>query len=177
MPNDSPIIAAILARSSIRSYTGGEVPKQAVETLLRAAMAAPSARNVQPWCFMAVTARDIMEKLADALPNGQMLRSAPLALMVGADTAIAEAGTPGKDYWIQDCAAASQNILLAAEALGLGAVWLGVTPVEDRVENLRRILNLPDTVTPLNMIAVGQPREPGKAKDKFKPERIHWEKW
>lgn len=177
MSEDNPVLKAIFARASTRSFLDREVPREAVETLLRAAMAAPSGKNVQPWCFMTVTDRDVMDELADVLPNGSMLGHAPLAIMVGADLFVADAGTPGLDYWVLDCSAATMNLLLAAESLGLGAVWLGVKPVPDRIENVGRILGLPEHVTPLCMVAVGYPKQPAEPKDKYDPAKVHHEKW
>lgn len=178
MENDNPVLAAILKRTSIRSYTDKPVDKERITAMLRAAMAAPSAKNVQPWTFVVVTDKDTLEDLADALPNGSMLRDAPVGVMVGADMFIAEAGTPGLDMWIQDCSAATQNLLLAAEALGLGAVWLGVTPVEERVRYVKEILHLPAHVAPLCLVAVGHPKDKRhEPKNKFDESRIHWERW
>lgn len=171
------ITEAIFARTSVRDYQDKEISRTDILRLFKAAMAAPSARNVQPWHFMAITERAVLEDLADALPNAPMLARAPLGILVAADLFEAEAGTPGKDYWVQDCSAAAQNILLAALDLGLGAVWLGVHPVEERVKGVKGILKLPDHIAPLCMIAAGYPARPAAGKDKFREERVHWEKW
>lgn len=177
MANTNPVLAAIAARSSIRNFTDEPVPREAVTEMLRAAMSAPSARNVQPWRFLVATDSDTRNRLADVLAYGQMLRACPLAVVVAADLERTEAGTPGLDYWKQDCAAATENLLLAVEALGYGAVWLGVTPVPDRILGVKRVLGLPETVTPFCVVAIGRPKVPGASKDKFNPAFIHWEKW
>ncbi len=177
MSKDNPILAAIHHRTSVRMFDGRPVARELIETILAAAMAAPSALNVQPWRFMVVTERETLNELAKVLPNAQMLRTAPLAILVAADVVVSEAALPGLDYWIQDCAAATQNLLLAAEAVGLGAVWLGVKPVADRIVNVKRILALPESIEPLNLVAVGHPAKPNPPKDKFDADKIHWEKW
>lgn len=174
---DNPVLQAIANRSSVRHYQDRRIERETIEILLRAAMAAPSAKNVQPWRFLVTENRKSMDELAGVLPFGAMLRHAPLAIMVGADLDTAEAGTPGYDYWKLDCSAATQNLLLAAEAVGLGAVWLGVTPIPDRIENVGRILELPVNVAPLCVIALGYPERAAQPKDKYDPGKIHWEKW
>ena len=178
MENDNPIINAILQRTSIRTYTDRPVEREHITTMLRAAMAAPSGKNIQPWVFLVVTDHDVLDDLADVLPNGLLLKNAPACIMVGADMFVAEAGTPGLDYWKLDCAAAAENLLLAAGALGLGAVWLGVTPVQGRVRDVKEILRLPAHITPMCLVAVGYPEAPEtEAKDKFDTSKIHWERW
>lgn len=177
MYEDNPVLKAIANRSSIRSYLDKPVPRELLTEVIRAGMAAPSGKNVQPWVFLVVEDRDALEELADVLPNGSMLPNAPAAIMVGADLFVADAGTPGYDYWKQDCSAATMNMLLAAEAVGLGAVWLGVTPIPERVESVSKILRLPKNIAPLCLIAIGYPKQPGRPKDKFNEERIHWGSW
>lgn len=167
----------IAARTSVRDFEDKEVPPELVEKLLHAAMAAPSARNVQPWHFMIVTRKSVLEDLADSLPNAPMLARAPMAILVAADMFEAEAGTPGLDFWIQDCSAAAQNLLLAAGELGLGGVWLGVHPARERIEQVKKLLKLPDNVSPLCLVAVGFPAKKGQPKDKYRADRVHWEQW
>lgn len=177
MKKDHPVLAAIHNRVSVRAFDGRPVARELIEAVLAAAMAAPSALNVQPWRFMVITERETLERLAHVLPNAQMLRAAPLAILVAADTVVSQAALPGLDYWIQDCSAATQNLLLAADAVGLGAVWLGVKPVADRIVNVKRILALPEPIEPLNLVAVGHPAKPNPPKNKFDADKIHWEKW
>lgn len=172
-----PILDAIAARASVRDFLDREVLKSDVNTLLKAAMAAPSARNIQPWHFLAITRRATLATLASALPNAAMLSKAPLAVLVAADLDESEAGTPGCDFWVQDCAAAAENLLLAAPALGLGGVWLGVHPVEERTRAVKDILRLPRRIAPFNLMALGYPARRPEAKDKYRAARVHWEEW
>jgi len=165
----------IYTRRSVRSFTGEAVSKDDLMKLLRAGMSAPSAVNVQPWSFVVVTDRETLDKLCDQLPYAKMLDKAGAAIVV--------CGIPDKDevysknYWVMDCSAATQNILLAAHALGLGSVWTAVYVDKDRVKTVREILNIPDNIIPLNVLPIGVPKGPGQPIDKFKEENIHWEKW
>jgi nitroreductase len=164
---------ALLTRRSIRQYTRQRVSDELIRQLLVAAMSAPSAGNQQPWHFVVLTERHALDALADALPFGKMLRSAPLGIVVCAETA----GLPNPGYWVQDCAAATENLLLAAHALGLGGVWIGVYPVEERVAGLRKLLGLPPHVVPLSAVAIGYPVQPGGTVDRYQEARVHRERW
>jgi nitroreductase len=168
-----PNLQLLLTRRSIRDYTDQDVTEQEVETLLRAAMAAPSAGNEQPWHFVVIRRRETMEKIMQAHPYSDMLSEAPVCIAVLAEVALERhAG-----YWVQDCSAATMNLLLAAHALGLGAVWLGVHPVADREAAMKEILGLPDGVECLALVAVGRPAEsPGPA-DRYSRDRVHEESW
>lgn len=167
-------LKAIITRRSIREYTQQVVPGELVQELLAAAMQAPSAGNQQPWHFILVDARDQLRALADVLPYGQSLRTAPLGIAVCAD--LESARYP--EYWVQDCSAATQNLLLAAHALGLGAVWLGVYPLEERVAGVKQILGLPGQVVPLCLVALGYPRVKPEPPDKrFNEARLHHNNW
>lgn len=168
-------IKCIFARKSVRQYTSQTIDRQAIELLVRAAMAAPSAKNRQPWTFIAITQKDTLNLLSEGLPYAKMVKDAPCAIVVCGD--LSKTKEEDKDKWVVDCSAATENLLLAAESLGLGAVWTGVYPDADRVELVRRILNLPEFVIPLNVIPVGYPSSENKPKDKYKPERLMWEKW
>ena len=165
------LIQTIFARRSIRQYTSEPVSEEKIQTLLEAAMAAPSASNRKPWQFVVVTEREALDALAEAHPHGKMLFDAPLSICVCGDL------TEMERYWVQDCSAATENLLLAATALGLGAVWLGVYPREERVEAVRRILALPDHITPLNAIAIGHPAEVKQPRTQFDATRVHRERW
>jgi nitroreductase len=147
------LINTIFARRSIREYTAEVISEKDIKTMLEAAMAAPSASNRKPWHFIVITSRKILNNLARVHPYGKMLSKAPLCIVVCGDTTIS-AG-----YWVQDCSAATENLLLAAAALGLGAVWLGVHPREERISPIRKVLNIPETVVPLNLISIGHPAE------------------
>lgn len=164
---------AIMTRRSIRMFTGEPVSEEDAERLLRAAMAAPSAGNQQAWQFVAVRDRDLLEALATTSPYAGPLRGAKLALVVCGDTA--RESHPG--YWVQDCAAAVQNILLAAHALGLGAVWLGYHPREERVKGAQKVLGLPEKVTPLAVLAIGHPGETKPPSDRYDETRVHRDRW
>ena len=174
----------IFSRKSVRSYTDQPVSEEQVETLLRAAMAAPTGMNVQPWRFVVV--RDQAVKDALAGPRGGMIAQAPVVIVVCGETTMmrkpwgqpdAEAVEVPNGNWTQDCSAAAENLLLAAEALGLGAVWTAGYPYEDRVNPARETLGLPANVTPLCIIPVGYPAGDDQPKDKWKPENIHYDKW
>lgn len=159
---------AVLTRRSIRKYTDEPVPEDLVATLLRAAMAAPSARNQQPWRFIVVRDRALLAALATAQPNAGMVSQAQVAVVVCADLDLVES----EGFWVQDCAAATENLLIAAHALGLGAVWSGTYPREERVAGVREALSLPDHVVPFAVVPIGYPAEhPGPA-DRFDRERI-----
>jgi nitroreductase len=168
------VLNAIHGRTSIRAYQEQAVPDHMVEQLLRAAMAAPSSRNVQPWEFYVVTKRDVLDSLARDLPFAKMLAGAPLAIVVAGNT---EKGSPNEEQvynWVMDCSAASQNLLLAAHAMGLGAVWTGVWPYRDRVEAVRRHLDIPDHILPLNVIPVGYPEGEQEPKDKWDEGKVRY---
>ena len=165
----------IFNRKSVRSYTSEPVSAEHIEAMLKAAMAAPTAVNYQPWRFVVVTERAGLDAMAEVLPYAKMLKQAPLAIVVCGETRWFEGQE--NPFWQQDCSAATQNILLAAEALGLGAVWTGVYPDPEKSGNLSRLLNLPATVQPLCAIPVGHPSGEEPPKDKWKPENIHYEKW
>lgn len=167
------ILESIMTRTSIRRYTDQPVEKETVEKLLRAGMAAPTAVNRQPWHFVAITSREKLDELAGTARNGGMLRQAPLAIVVCGDMDKAMTGK-GQAFWIQDCSAATENILLAAHALGLGAVWTGVYPMDERVAEVSKVLSLPQNIVPLCTIIIGYPAEQPKPKDKWKPENVTW---
>ncbi len=166
-------LEAIFTRRSIRVYTSQAIPEEMVEKLLRAAMQAPSAGNQQAWQFIVVTERPQLNALAEILPYGKMLTSAPLGIIVCGDLDIEKS----KGYWVQDCSAATQNVLLAAHALGLGAVWLGVYPREQRMLDVRHTLGIPETVVPLCAIAVGYPAEEKPRTDRYIAKRVHYHHW
>jgi nitroreductase len=164
-------VQTIFARRSIRKYTDEPVGEEDVKTLLEAAMAAPSASNRKPWQFVVVTERQTLGALAEAHPHGKMLFEAPLCISVCGDL------TEMERYWVQDCSAATENLLLAVTALGLGAVWLGIYPKEDRVAAVREILGLPETITPLNLVSIGHPAEKREARTQYDGARVHRERW
>ena len=166
----------IATRTSVRSFLHKPVEAAQIEQLLRAGMAAPSAVNRQPWHFVVVTDREQLKELAKANPYAGMAAKAPLAIVVCGDMKKALDGN-AREFWVQDCSAATENILLAANAMGLGAVWTGTVPDQNRCKDVSGILKLPETLIPLNTIVIGYPAGENKPKDKWKPENIHWEKW
>ena len=174
----------IFSRKSVRSYTDQPVSDEQVETMLRAAMAAPTGMNVQPWRFVVVRDQAVKEKLAG--PRGGMIAQAPVVFVICGETPLmrkpfgqpdAEAVEVENGNWTQDCSAATENLLLAAEALGLGAVWTAPHPYADRVNPIREALGLPENVTPLCVVPCGYPAGDDQPKDKWKPENIHYDKW
>ena len=171
--NGNAIVESILTRTSVRAYTEQSVSADTIELLLRAGMAAPSAVNKQPWHFVAVTDKDKLVGLAAANPNAKMAEKAPLAIVVCGDLSKALEGS-AQEYWIQDCSAATENILLATHALGLGAVWTGTYPKEERVAAVKEVLKLPETIIPLCTIVIGYPAEQPTPKDKWKPENVSY---
>jgi nitroreductase len=164
-------IENLFARRSIRQYTGEPVTEDQIELLLKAGMAAPSANNQQPWHFIAVTDRPMLDKLAEAHPYAKMLHQAPLCICVIGDPRINE------NFWVQDCSNAAENILLGAVGLGLGGVWLGVYPRADRVEAIRQALKIPAAVTPLCLLAVGHPAETPPPRTQYDVTRVHRQSW
>jgi nitroreductase len=163
-------IKIIFERRSIRQYTDEPVSEVAVASLLEASMAAPSASNRKPWHFVAVTDRSRLQALADAHPYGKMLSQAPLAIAVCGDPSIS-------DWWVQDCAAATENVLIAAAGLGLGGVWLGCHGRPEREQVVRDVLEIPQNIGVLSLLALGHPAESKPARTQYDPMRVHHNAW
>lgn len=170
---ENAVINSIMTRSSVRSYLDKPVEQEKVEALLRAGMAAPSAVNKQPWHFVVLDTRERIDRLAGANPRAGMLKKAPLAIVVCGDMSKALEGK-GREYWIQDASAATENILLAAHGLGLGAVWTGTYPMDERVKATSQALQLPEHIVPLCTIVIGYPDGEPNVKDKWKPENVSY---
>lgn len=166
-------LTALFARRSIRRFTSGPVADHQLDTLLRAAMAAPSAGNQQPWQFVVIRRRQLLEAVPGIHPYAAMVPEAALAILVCGDLD----GARYPDYWVQDCAAATENLLLAAQDLGLGAVWCGVYPTMERVAAFRRLLDIPPSIIPMALVAIGCPAERKPPADRFRAERVHWDGW
>ena len=163
-------IQTIFSRRSIRKYTADPVSEADIKMLLEAAMAAPSASNNKPWHFVVVTERDTLDALAEAHPYGKMLAQATLCIAV--------CGVPGiSDYWEQDCSAATENLLVAVAALGLGAVWLGVHPRDQRIDITRQHLGIPEDIVPLSLISIGHPAEEKEPRTQYDEARVHHGRW
>lgn len=167
------VIDNIMTRTSIRQFTDREISADTLTTLLKAGMAAPTAVNKQPWAFVVTTGRQALDSLATLQPR---LSTAAAAITVCGDMTKAIEGE-GRDFWVQDCSAATENILLAAHALGLGAVWTGVYPIAERVSNVSAALELPDSIIPMCIIAVGYPLADQSPKDKWDADKVHYNRW
>ncbi|NPV75450.1 MAG: nitroreductase family protein [Anaerolineae bacterium] len=165
-------LETLYKRRSIRQYTGQPVSEELMTELLKAAMAAPSACNSQPWEFVAVTEPAAMERLREALRYGRY--NAPAAIAVCANPALA-LNSCARLFWQQDCSAALQNILIAATSLGLGSVWIGVYPVQYLIDAVRVALELPEEVTPLGVGYIGYPAEEKPPRTQFDERRVHWQ--
>ncbi|MGB9821178.1 MAG: nitroreductase family protein [Pseudothermotoga sp.] len=166
-------MSTIYKRRSVRKYQERDVEDELVLEIIRAAMHAPSAGNEQPWHFVIVKDKAMKEKLVHLHPYARMLLKAPVGVVVCADTELAKF----RDFWVQDCSAATQNMLLRATELGLGAVWCGVYPDQDRIQGFRAALNLPENVVAFSLVCIGYPAENPEPVDRFKKERIHFERW
>jgi len=165
-------IEAIMSRRSIRKYSDKKIPEEIITKLLKAAMNAPSAHNRQPWHFIVVDDRETLNKVPEYHQYSKMLENASHAIVVLGDNEVQTS-----DFWIHDCSAATENILIAANALGLGAVWLGVHPHETLIEGTKKLFNIPAHVTPLGIISLGYPEETRPPRENYNPERIHRNKW
>ncbi|MFP4059104.1 MAG: nitroreductase family protein [Bacteroidota bacterium] len=164
------IMDILINRRSIRKYKNEKIERDTLEELVKAGMYAPSAVNKQPWHFIIVDDPLIMNRIADVHPNAQMLRHAAAAIVVVADKEASHGGV----YWPLDCSAATQNILLAAHGKGLGSVWLGVYPREERVKGLNDIFNLPEGKIAFSAISLGYPAEEKPVPERFHMEKIHF---
>ena len=173
--SDNAVLNNIATRASVRQFTDQPVDRATLETIVRAGMAAPSAVNKQPWAFVAVTDRATLDSLQQASPNYR-LETATAAIVVCGDLSKALEGD-AQAYWVQDCSAATENILLAAHGLGIGAVWCGAYPIADRVKDVSKVLGLPENIVPLDVICLGYPDEDPMPKDKWEPGNVHWDKW
>jgi len=170
----NPAFQAILRRRSIRKYTDQPVEPQVIELLLKAGMAAPSAMNCKPWEFVVVTEADRLAQFRSRLVFGN--RNAPAAIVVCGNPGLSS-NPAARLFWVQDCSAAAENILIAAAGLGLGTVWIGVHPVANFVKIVREIVSLPKKVTPLCIIYVGYPLEEKPARTQYDEQRVHREKY
>ena len=165
-------LEAIMTRRSIRKYSDKPVSDETVTKLLEAAMAAPSAHNRQPWHFIVIRDRVTMNKIPEYHQYSKMLTQAAVCIVVCGDNTVQET-----DFWIHDCSAATENILIATNALGLGAVWLGVHPSKQLIEDTRNLLGIPSHVTPLGIVSVGYPEEQKPPRENYNPERVHRNRW
>ena len=170
------VMDAIYRRRSVRKFADRAVSREDLRQIIAAGMMAPSAGNQQPWHFITVTDPTMLKRVVDVNPNARMAIGAPAGILVCGDTEL----EMHDGYWIQDCSAAVQNMLLAVHAMGLGAVWTGTWPRPERVAGFRDLFDLPDTVNPLAFIVLGYPKEgtkPQDPPDRFREDRIHEERW
>ena len=165
----------ILRRKSVRQFSDCSVSDLQITTLLKAAMAAPTAKNGQPWHFVVVEDADMLQHLSERLPYAKMASTAAVAIVVCGDIQVHTG--EGAPNWMLDCAAATQNLLLVAESMDLGAVWTGCYPYKERINIVKEALGLPDHIVPLNVIPIGGPIGNERTLDKWRPERVHKEKW
>ena len=164
---------AVLLRRSIRRYTTKTVPKEVINQLLEAAMSAPSASNEKPWHFIVIDDHRILNEVPKYHHYSNSLKHAPLAIAVCGDLNL----EISKGFWVQDCSAATENMLIAAQAKGLGAVWLAIYPRQERVIATQKLLGLPSHVIPLCLVSIGYPAEENTRKNRFDPSRIHKNVW
>ena len=173
---ENEAIKNIMTRVSVRKFTGEKITEAQLDTLLRAAMAAPSAINKQPWAFIVVNDEAKIAALGEALPYSRCNEKPAVAIIPCGDLSKAIPGELGA-FWINDVSAATENLLLAAHAMGLGAVWTGLHPDMNRAKMVQEMLGLPEHIIPLCVVPVGVPAENPEIKDKYKPEIIHYNAW
>ena len=186
-PKEKGALEVIKARTSIRSFTGKKLTEDQIHTLLDAAMAAPTDANIQPWRFIVITDDEIKAGLYQGEKHKHMVTTAGAVIVVCGETTrmvkprdAAEDAEPVErpnNYWFEDCSAATENLLLAATALDLGAVWLSCYPTERIVDRIRAYLGIPANVTPLAIVPVGYPAETPEPNDKWNPDNIHYDRW
>ena len=169
------VMENIMTRTSIRQFTNQPIAKDTLVSIVKAGMAAPSAVNLQPWSFIVIDEPEVLQKLNEVHPYSNLKTATAAIVVCGLLDKTDNEGI--RAYWVQDCSAASENILLAAHAYGLGAVWCGVYPNDERIPSVKEVLGIPENVMPLNIITMGYPAENPEPKDKFKTENIHYQKW
>ncbi len=166
-------LQTIVERRSIRKYSGEKVTDEQINELLKAAMYAPSARNTRSWHFIIIKDRSLLNEIPKFHPYSAMLSGASLAVLVCGDLQL----EPSPEYNALNCSAATQNLLLAAHALDLGAVWLGVYPRAERMNGFLNLFRLPQHILPINLISIGYSAEEKPAPQRFESGKIHWDKW
>ena len=164
-------IENILNRKSVRKYSDKKVEKEKIDTILKCAMAAPSAMNKQPWELLVITDKEKLEKIAEIAPNASYAKNSQVTIIVCGDKNISD------KFWEQDCCAVTENILLAAEALDLGAVWCAVYPLDEKVVGIKNLFTLPENIIPLNIIPIGYPFTKEEPKQKYNAKKIHNNNW
>jgi nitroreductase len=164
---------ALLNRRSIRKYKEQKISKDDIDKILKAAMYAPSAMNLQPWHFVVIDDRDVLIETIKSIPYAEMLKQSAAAILVCGD-----AGVEKNESWLlQNCSATTQNILLSAHGLGIGSCWIAIHGMDDVYKNVKTQFKLPENVVPVALISLGYPDEEVKADERFKEEKIHYNKW
>ena len=166
-------IEAILSRRSIRKYSNKSIPDSLIKEFVKIGMSAPSAGNEQPWHFIVITDTQILKNIPSFHPHSQMLKGASAAITVCLDTEL----ETHKGMGLQDCSAATENILIAINADGLGGVWLGIYPREERIKGMRKLLNIPEHIIPISLISIGYPAEHKRREDRYNDSRVHYNQW
>ena len=166
-------LEAIFTRRSIRKYKSGDVSDEQLHTLLDAAMCAPSAGNAQPWHFVVIKDRELLNKVPDVHHHSKMLKEASLGILVCADPTAEKY----EGRWMLDCSAATENMLIAANAIGLGAVWLGFYPVESRMEGIKELLQIPGHIMPVSLVSIGYPLDKPQKIERFDEKKVHYDLW
>lgn len=162
---------AIFTRRSVRKYTDEKLTDEQKKILIKAGLYAPSARNNQPWRFIAIDDRNVLDEINNAHPYAKMILEAPFAIAVCGDSNI------NPEQWHIDCSAATQNIMIAAKALGLDSVWLGVYPNADRVESIQNVLRTPKHIIPLSIIVIGYSNEVKENPERWDENKIRYNRW
>ncbi|HBF88674.1 MAG TPA: nitroreductase family protein [Bacteroidales bacterium] len=167
------VLNCIINRRSIRRFKNQNIEIQKVEDILKAAMYAPTARNQQTFEFVVINNRQMLDDISEIHPYANMLKQAPLAILVCHN----HQKVKSDGFWIQDLAAVTQNILLQAYSLGIGSVWLGVYPREDRENGLKKYLNLPEDIVPFSLVALGYADENPHTTNRYDSNKIHFNRW
>ena len=167
----SSAIDNILNRKSVRKYSDKKVEQEKIDEILKCAMAAPSAMNKQPWEILVVTDKEKLEKIAEVCPNAAYSKNSQVTIIVCGDKNISD------KFWEQDCCAVTENVLLAAEALGLGAVWCAVYPFDDKIVGIKELFGMPENIVPLNVIPMGYPLTNEEPKQKYDAKKVHVNNW
>lgn len=166
----------IATRVSVRQFTGDKLSNEQIDKILRAGMAAPTAVNKQPWAFVVVDDENVLSVLGQTLRSSRIENGASHAIVVCGDLNKALEGE-AQGYWVEDTSAATENMLLAAHAMGIGSLWVGVYPISERVKAVREIIGAPEEIVPMCLVVLGVPNEQPAIKDKYKEENIHYNKW
>jgi len=170
-------LKTIFERKSVRNFVPNKhIPKETLELIIKAGMAAPTGRNIQPWEFIVIEDKEVMKALSEALPYAKMLENTSAAIIVCGYPEDSKHERASR-LWMLDCSNASQNILLAVESLGLGAVWTAGCPYEERIAAIKAAVNMPDELIPLNVIPIVYPTGEDKPNNKYVPNRVHWNKF